>query len=412
MPSTPGKHAASSTIPERSSKRKKVIDGDCSEQAVLKNGAHLLAELIEGEKKLASSSTWERKVGATRNQGIPGSAVGKRIRSSSQHGAPGAGASTPPSGPPIGASSSDAAFAKMLRSARQAGGNGTSLSSRSVHPNVAQALLKGGIVGVGKLGGGVLQHILLEDPAGLVATDATTTTVSVRWDAPRSKGLHKSSAILRWAVECTQVKNDERLDAIAVQTQGVARSRKVPQASPGASCTVPFTLLEATLRGLEPSKNYCVRVRLEQWNGIAPVCTSKWTTVSCSTLEIAAEPAAPLRPVINRVSSSLAQLTILRVPCCIDTKKYACAEAYDIQMQVGQTSEHARGSSNDDGPRAEWKTITSKACTCTHPTTPEIIGILEKVDIEIEHDKVRESPDHMWGVDARSKYICSPLSKD
>lgn len=381
-----------------------MLENGPTEHSLLRNGAHLLAELIEGGRQVAASP-WRRQVGATANQGakrsqsvgiiVPATPVGKRVRSSARNAlSPGTPPPLPPApraGAAFAGAADNASSAKKLRSTRQAGKDVADLTGPKVLPNVAHALLQGrGIVGVEKLRSrGALQHILLEDPAGLVATDATTTTVSVRWDAPQSKELHKSSAILRWAVECTQLKNDESLDAITAQTKGVARSRKASRATQGTACIVPYASLDATLRGLEPSKSYCVRVRLEQWNGIAPVCTSKWTTVGCSTLEIAAEPAAPLRPVVNRVSGVLAQLTILRAPCCVDGKRFACAEAYDIQMQVVQSSEVA-GSLDQDVSKPEWKTITSKACTCTHPTTPEIIGILEKVDIEIEHDKVRE----------------------
>lgn len=362
-------------------------------------GANLLAQLILAGQQKTSSWTWKRKVTTGAVDGLdencPATGSDKPIRNDEptrptlidSNGAPkrmrasvkassdrrtptpmvykGQGGKVP------GQERRNNARLPPIDTSAMSGVNPTPTLHSVAH------LMRSSVIAAGGGARKALKPVLLPDPEGLVMSAATTTSISVRWEGG-SQNVLPTSAMLRWAVECSPQSAVE--GSLHILQDAPRKRRTAPGSKPlGFSCFVPHTSQEVTIGDLSPSKCYTVRVRLEQLNGMALVSSSAWAQMDCSTLEITAVPAAPLRPVVHRVSPKSAQVTILQAPCCTDGKNYACAEAYVIQKMVGDANEAF-------GP--SWETITSIGCSCNHPTTPEVVGVLDKVEIEVEVDKV------------------------
>ena len=206
--------------------------------------------------------------------------------------------------------------------------------------------------------------------------------------------------MLYWAVDCKE-QSDTPTYAPSKSKGKVTAGKSLPGGDLAAVCPIPLASRQAFIYDLMPSKSYTVRLRLEQWNGLTLVSHSSWVSIDASTLEISAVPNAPLRPVVHRTSSTTAQVTILRVPCN-SNNSFACAEAYVIQKSIdagaGSGSMSCCSSSEEDESEwravpkrrsQEWGTVTSVACVCTHPTTPEVVSSLDKVEVDLQVGKVR-----------------------
>ena len=204
---------------------------------------------------------------------------------------------------------------------------------------------------------GEMPHSLPE-PTGLVLTASTTTSLHIRWEAV--DGMEHWTSNLFWAVEFCRADDTEVL----------------------GECQFPMAVREAPVTGLVPGVDYKIRLRLQFYqtpDHAAPSLTSEWTTDVFSTLDVAGEPEIPPRPVVHRISSISAEVTILASPCK-KANAYHCAESYLLQRLEGVLPDD---NSRDD----EWKSVPEVTCACTHPKFPEIVPSLEKKRVPLSGDK-------------------------
>lgn len=202
-----------------------------------------------------------------------------------------------------------------------------------------------------------LQSPFLPEPTGLSLTASTTTSLHIRWNPV--EGLDMWSHNLYWAIEFCRADDTEVL----------------------GECTFPLMLGEAPVTGLGPGVDYKIRLRLQffQTGVAAAIRTSSWTTAVFATMDVAAEPDRPPRPVVHRISSITAEVTILAAPC-MKGNKYHCAESYLLQRLEGVIPDD---NSRDD----EWKSVPEVTCACSHPKFPEIVPSLEKKRVPLCGDK-------------------------
>ena len=214
-----------------------------------------------------------------------------------------------------------------------------------------------------------LAQLLLPEPTGLTLASSTTTSLHIRWDAV--EGLEKWAPSLFWAVEFCKADDTEVL----------------------GESTFPVVVHEAPVTGLGPGVDYKIRLRLQlhQPSVLVPLQTSSWTTDVFSTLDVAAEPDTPPKPVVHRISSTSAEVTILASPCR-KVDKFYCAESFLLQRLEGVLPE-------DDSREDEWKSVPEVTCACNHPKFPEIVPTLEKKSVPLHagstyHFRVRAINSH------------------
>jgi hypothetical protein len=203
----------------------------------------------------------------------------------------------------------------------------------------------------------VQQSLFLPEPTGLKLTASTTTSLHIRWN--QVDGLENFAPHLYWAVEFCRADDTEVL----------------------GESTFPLHCHEAPVSGLGPGVDYKIRLRLQlhQPSIAAPTHTSSWTTDIFSTMDVMAEPDTPPKPVVHRISSITAEVTILASPCK-KGDKYKCAESYLLQRLEGALPD-------DDSREDEWKSVPEVTCACTHPKFPEIVPSLEKKRVPLCCDK-------------------------
>ena len=202
-----------------------------------------------------------------------------------------------------------------------------------------------------------LPPISLPEPTDLTLTASTTTSLHIRWNPV--EGLERWSHNLLWEVEFCRADDTEVL----------------------GECKFPLMVGEAPVTGLGPGIDYKIRLRLQflQPGTASAILTSSWTTGVFSTLDVAGEPDTPPRPVVHRISSICAEVTILASPCK-KADAFHCAESYLLQRIEGVLPDD---NSRDD----EWKSVPEVTCACSHPKFPEIVPSLEKKRVPLCGDK-------------------------
>eukprot|EP00960_Hanusia_phi_P046429 757823-Hanusia_phi.AAC.1 len=199
----------------------------------------------------------------------------------------------------------------------------------------------------------------LPEPSGLVLEDSTTTSLHIKWNpAPSLEGTTIAPNVF-WNVEFCKADDTEVL----------------------GECIFMLKIVNAPVTGLLPNTIYKIRLRLELRSSSSgpPVITSPWTTAVFSTLNVSDIPVPAPRPVVHRISSTMAEVTILAAPCK-KGEEYLCAESYLLQRLEGLLRD-------DDSREDDWKSVPEVTCSCTHPKFSDVIPSLEKKRVPLYADK-------------------------
>jgi hypothetical protein len=200
---------------------------------------------------------------------------------------------------------------------------------------------------------------ILPEPCGLALVERTTTSLEIKWDVQHQLLASAYANAAFWFVQFCKSDDTEIL----------------------GDCTFPLSTNKAPVKGLQPGCDYKISLRLELRHSQAAAASacSAWTAQVFSTLDVAASPTAPPRPVVVRVSSTIAEVTILASPCCRHGA-YMCAQSYLLQRLEGSLPKN--GSRED-----EWKSVPEVTTSCAHPKTPEIVPSLEKKKVPLAADR-------------------------
>jgi hypothetical protein len=200
---------------------------------------------------------------------------------------------------------------------------------------------------------------MLPEPTGLALEERTTTSLEIKWDLQAQLQASPHSSSTFWFVQFCKSDDTEIL----------------------GDCIFPLSVSQAPVKGLQPGCEYKISLRLELRPAAtsAPTVCSAWSAHVFSTQDVVAAPLAPPRPVVARVSSTVAEVTILASPCCKDWR-YTCAQSYLLQR--------LEGSLPSDGSREdEWKSVPEVTTSCSHPKSPEIVPSLEKKKVPLAADR-------------------------
>lgn len=197
-----------------------------------------------------------------------------------------------------------------------------------------------------------LPAVPLPEPKEFAALSSTTTSITLRWEVPTlPANVYAHSHALFWSLEVAETADGPRLE----------------------TKLLPVSICESTIANLNANKSYVFLLRMElRQTPIPSSVVSPWVTFTSSTKPVAGPPVTPPRPVVHRITSTLAEVTVLAAPCLLGDGYY-CATKYFLERYEGELPAEQEGDSHEG-----WEEPEEVAITCMHPKAPEIVAEIEK----------------------------------
>jgi len=200
----------------------------------------------------------------------------------------------------------------------------------------------------------------MPEPTGLSLESKTTTSLVIKWEIPDSLKKLSDIGTIFWFVQFCKSDDTEIL----------------------GECIFPLSTSSAPVKGLQPCCEYKIMLRIESRlvQTDPPTLASPWTADVFSTLDVSNIPARPPPPLLHRISSSMAELSILAAPCQREEGHYSCAQSYMIQRLEGPIPE--------DGNEESWKSVPEVTSVCSHPTENELVPSLKHRRVPLTADRI------------------------
>ena len=241
------------------------------------------------------------------------------------------------------------------------------MNSSSPLTMVPLGSLAGGSSGFFSLGAAAVRD--LPEPTCLSLLASTTTSLQIEWGMNEKLTMTSMAKNLFWFVQFCKAGDTQIL----------------------GGCSFPLHTLKASVKSLQPGISYKVMLRLElRQHGLnqsasdemeVETGSSAWVADVFQTLDVSGIPARPPKPIVRRITSKVAELSIVAAPCCKDGM-YRCATSFMLQR--------LEGAMPDDPSLAEdgWKSVPESTVSCQHPKEQEIVPSLKKRCVPLSADRI------------------------